>query len=146
MDAFRHWVDLAGLLMEGAGVGVMVFGAVVALVLALARRGRGLEGAYRRFRQDMGRAILLGLELLVAADIIRTVSEEPTLNGVLVLGLIVVIRTFLSFTLSVELEGRWPWQRAQEPAHPGHTPPPPPLHGSPPPGPAPADEERPAHH
>jgi uncharacterized membrane protein len=143
--AFREWVDLAGLVMEGAGVAVMVFGAVISLVVLVVRRGHVREGAYRRFRQDMGRAILLGLELLVAADIIRTVSEAPTLNGVLVLGLIVVIRTFLSVTLSVELEGRWPWQRGPEHVAPEHrAAPSPPLHGSPPP--ADADGERPAHH
>lgn len=67
-------------------------------------------GGYRRFRQDLGRGILLGLEFLVAADIIRTVAVVPTLEGVLALGLIVLIRTFLSMALQVELEGRWPWQ------------------------------------
>ena len=66
---------------------------------------------YRRLRQDIGRGILLGLEFLVAADIIRTVAVTPTMEGVKVLGLIVVIRTFLSMALQVELEGRWPWQR-----------------------------------
>lgn len=62
-------------------------------------------------RQNLGRGILLGLEILIAADIIRTVAITPTLDGVLVLGVIVLIRTFLSMALQVELEGRWPWQR-----------------------------------
>ncbi len=62
------------------------------------------------FRKTLGRSILTGLELLVAADIIRTVAVEPTLESVLVLGLIVIIRTFLSFSLEVEIDGRWPWQ------------------------------------
>jgi uncharacterized membrane protein len=70
---------------------------------------------YRRLRQDIGRGILLGLEFLVAADIIRTVAVEPTLDGVLVLGLIVLIRTFLSMALQVELEGRLPWRPARDP-------------------------------
>ncbi len=118
MDAFREWVDLAGLLMEGAGVAVMVFGALFALVLVVTRRGRGREGAYRRFRQDMGRAILLGLELLVAADIIRTVAVTPTFESVGVLALIVLIRTFLSWSLELEITGRWPWQKAAEAAEP----------------------------
>jgi uncharacterized membrane protein len=65
---------------------------------------------YRIFRQRLGRAILLGLELLVAADIIRTVAVTPTFTSAGVLGVIVVIRTFLSFSLEVELEGRLPWQ------------------------------------
>lgn len=142
---FKDWVDLAGLLMEGAGVFVMVAGALFALVRLLVKRKRVQGGLYHRFRLDMGRAILLGLELLVAADIIRTVSEEPSLNGVLVLGLIVLIRTFLSFTLSVELEGRWPWQRASEtPA--GQQAPPGPIHGAPPLEPASRDVEHPVQH
>jgi uncharacterized membrane protein len=66
---------------------------------------------YSRLRLDLGKAILLGLEILVAADIIATVSTKPTMNSVLVLGLIVLIRTFLSFSLQAELEGKFPWQR-----------------------------------
>lgn len=112
--AFGEWVVLAGQLMEAVGVGVMILGALLSMVLLAVRRRRHATGLYRQFRQDLGRAILLGLEFLVAADIIRTVSEKPTLQGVTVLGLIVLIRTFLSFTLSVELEGRWPWQRGLE--------------------------------
>lgn len=148
---FKEWVNLAGLLMEGAGVFAMVAGAVVALVVSLVRRGRKLEGAYHRFRIDLGRAILLGLELLVAADIIRTVGEEPTMRGVLVLGLIVLIRTFLSFTLSVELEGHWPWQKGPESSGSKLRPPPEALHGSSPSSPARGrtdadDAEHPAPH
>jgi uncharacterized membrane protein len=111
---FTAWVALSARLFEGAGVAVMVIGTLVSIMLVLAsyRRGGG-EHAFRSFREKVGRSILLGLELLVAADIIRTVSEEPTLRGVLVLGLIVLIRTFLSFTLAVELEGHWPWKSAE---------------------------------
>ncbi|XXF77308.1 DUF1622 domain-containing protein [Myxococcaceae bacterium GXIMD 01537] len=112
---FKPWVDLAGHLMEAAGVVIMVAGALLAAVRLVWPRGQGRGSAYKRFRLDLGRAILLGLELLVAADIIRTVSDKPTLSGVLVLGLIVTIRTFLSFTLTVELEGRWPWQPSRTP-------------------------------
>jgi uncharacterized membrane protein len=72
----------------------------------------GWAKAYRRYRADLGRGILLGLELLVAADIIGTVAVTPTLQSLAVLGLIVLIRTFLSFSLEVEIEGRWPWQAA----------------------------------
>jgi uncharacterized membrane protein len=111
---FGEWIALGGQLMEGAGVSVMILGAILSVILLGVRRRRRVTGLYRKLRQDLGRAILLGLEFLVAADIIRTVSEEPTLRGVAVLGIIVVIRTFLSFTLSVELEGRWPWQRGRE--------------------------------
>ena len=105
-------VAVAGTAMEVAGVGAIVVGALVAVVVAAsALRREGPAEAFDRLRQTLGRAILLGLELLVAADIIRTVSSSPTLEGVLVLALIVVIRTSLSFALQVELEGRWPWQR-----------------------------------
>ena len=89
--------------------------ALAQFVLALAgRRGAvGIEGRNAlvpAFRRTLGRSILTGLELLVAADIIRTVSIEPTMENVLVLGLIVIIRTFLSMSLEVEINGRWPWQ------------------------------------
>jgi uncharacterized membrane protein len=111
----------------------MLLGAVLSLaLLALRRRHPQTIKPYRQFRQDLGRSILLGLEFLVAADIIRTVSEKPTLQGVLVLGLIVVIRTFLSFTLTVELEGRWPWQRAPEGEEAPGVPREAALHGPPP--------------
>lgn len=132
---FSEWIILAGQVMEVVGVGVMILGAALSLVLLVLRHRRPRASSpYRQFRQDLGRAILLGLEFLVAADIIRTVSEKPTLEGVAVLGIIVVIRTFLSFTLTVELEGRWPWQRepeSEEARRPSraqalHEPPPPP--------------------
>src|SRR6266498_2358933 len=73
-------------------------------------RGKTSE-AYHAFKVRLGSALLLGLEILVAADIIRTVALEPTLDNVLVLGLLVVIRTFLSWSLVVEIEGRWLWQK-----------------------------------
>ena len=85
--------------------------ALVRAGLALAG-GRGGEEGYRIVRTVFGRSILLGLEFLVAADIIRTVAVQPSLQNVAVLGLIVLIRTFLSFSLEVEIDGRWPWRRA----------------------------------
>jgi uncharacterized membrane protein len=75
-------------------------------------RGGTFEDAYRGFRRNLGRAILLGLEFLVAADIINTVAIRPAPRDVLVLAGIVLIRTFLSFSLEVEISGRWPWRRA----------------------------------
>jgi uncharacterized membrane protein len=68
--------------------------------------------AYEKVRSTFGRSVLLGLELLVAGDIIRTVAVDPTLDNLLVLGLLVVIRTFLSWSLEVEIDGHWPWQAA----------------------------------
>lgn len=86
-------------------------GALFALVSSLdTLRNASETEAYYHFRRRLGRAILLGLELLVAADIVGTVAVEPTLENVLVLALIVLIRTFLSVSLTLEIEGRWPWQ------------------------------------
>ncbi|PYI65184.1 hypothetical protein CVV68_19395 [Arthrobacter livingstonensis] len=104
----------------------MVGGAIIVAGLLLATIGAGLHlrrqgpDTYRRYRQQLGRSILLGLEMLVTADIIRTVAETPTLNSVLVLGGIVFIRTFPSFSLELETTGSWPWQkRHQTMHHPG---------------------------
>lgn len=120
MPSFTEVVEGVGLAVDGAGVFVIVFGVVAASVRFLTSRFKGAgtesEDAYRQFRHDLGRGILLGLEFLVAADIIRTVAVAPTLENVTVLGLIVLIRTFLSLALQVELEGHWPWQRAGDPA------------------------------
>lgn len=112
---FHALISLAAMILEGAGVLVIVAGALVAAArFAIPGGARDWKDAYRAFRQNLGRAILLGLELLVGADIIRTVAEVPTLRSVAVLAGIVLIRTFLSFALEVELEGRWPWQAAKE--------------------------------
>ena len=100
--------------LEVAGVGVIVVGALFALVSSLVRLRNGESDAYYHFRRRLGRAILLGLELLVAADIVGTVAVEPTLENVLVLAFIVLIRTFLSVSLTVEIEGRWPWQGSEK--------------------------------
>lgn len=105
--AFEDSVELVGKIVDVVGVAVIVLGMVWA-----ATRAPKAEAPqrYRRVRQDVGRAILLGLEILVAADIIRTVAVTPSLDSVAVLAVIVLIRTVLSFSLEVELEGRWPWQ------------------------------------
>jgi len=99
--------------VEAVGILTLVLGLAAALVRAavVLAAGQG-EEAYRVVRTVFGRSILLGLEFLVAADIIRTVAVQPSLENVAVLGLIVLIRTFLSFSLEVEIDGRWPWQRA----------------------------------
>ena len=109
----RELVELAGTAAEIAGVALIVGGLVVATVRYVVRPGAAVS-PYQRYRQDLGRAILLGLEVLVAADIVRTVAFTPTMDSVLVLALIVAIRTFLSWSLALELEGRWPWQRGAE--------------------------------
>jgi uncharacterized membrane protein len=111
MDA-RAAIDLLGLIIDLVGVAVIVLGTALAGGAALRNLSRAdREEAYRGFRQNIGRSILLGLEILVAGDIIRTVAIEPTIDSLVVLGGIVLIRTFLSFTLEVELTGTWPWRR-----------------------------------
>lgn len=98
--------------IEVAGICIIVIGAVLASTVFLREwfRGQTFAKAYQRYRERLGKAILLGLEFLVAADIIGTVAVDPTFRNVGILGAIVVIRTFLSFALEVEIEGRWPWQ------------------------------------
>jgi uncharacterized membrane protein len=106
----RTLIETIGNATEAGGVLLLVAG----LLLALARGLRAAPDArarYQRLRHDMGRAILLGLEVLVAADIVRTVAYEPTMNGVAVLAVVIAIRTFLSSSLALELDGHWPWQR-----------------------------------
>jgi uncharacterized membrane protein len=107
VDAIGRLIDLAGVLV--------IAGAVAGASVAGARRLLRRElNVYHRLRQDIGRGILLGLELLVAADIIRTVAISPSLESVAVLAGIVLVRTLLSFILEVEVTGRWPWQRLRD--------------------------------
>lgn len=108
---YEGWIELAGRVIDASGVAAVVIGAIAAAVFALLRAVRHRGPVYRPFRQFLGRSILLGLELLVAADIIRTVAVTPTLGSVAVLAGIVLIRTFLSFSLELEITGRWPWQK-----------------------------------
>jgi uncharacterized membrane protein len=110
-----HIIQVIGEVVEFVGVLVIVIG----ILLATARYAAGYysarkPGMFQRYRVEIGRALLLGLEFLIAGDIIRTVAVEPTFENLGVLGLLVVIRTFLSWTLALELEGRWPWQKAEE--------------------------------
>ena len=108
----RAAVDAIGLSVDVLGVGVIV-GAITIAGLGFVRgllRAEPFGSSYRQLRQSIGQGILLGLELLVAGDIIRTVVVGPTFTSVGVLAIIVLIRTFLSFSLQVELTGRWPWQ------------------------------------
>ena len=100
----------ASLILEAASFIVILLAAAFATALFLARSFRGgLVANYRDYRANLGRGILIGLELLIAADIIKSVVIDPTLESMLVLGGIVVIRTFLSISLEVEINGHWPW-------------------------------------
>lgn len=107
---YNHVIERIGEVIDAAGVAVIVVGMLITTGAAAIGLGQHETGIYRRFRQQLGRTILLGLELLVVGDIVRTVAAQPTLTSVAVLAIIVLIRTFLSFSLEVELTGRWPWQ------------------------------------
>ena len=115
VEGVLSWVEYAATGMELLAVAIIVMATVVATatyLLKLATR-QADRSTYNDYRHKVGRALLLGLEILVAADIIRTVVLEPTLINVLVLGLLVLIRTFLSWSLVLEIEERWPWQASE---------------------------------
>jgi len=113
IEVLHKVIEWAALVIELLAVAV-----IVAVVLMLAvKRGTvryifqvHATGEFENYKHQLGKALLLGLELLVAADVVRTVALEPTLKNVAVLGLLVLIRTFLSWSLTIEMEGRWPWQ------------------------------------
>ena len=111
-DQAIRWVAVG---IEALAIAIIVLGAIVTTIYFLHRLIK--EGAfgecYRRFRSDFGKTILLGLEFLIASDIVGTVAVGPTYQDLGVLALLVVIRTFLSFALELEISGRWPWQRTE---------------------------------
>ena len=104
-------IEGIGTAIDAIGVAVIAGGALLAVFMTIGRIRQEDGGAYEFFRRRLGRAILLGLEFLVAADIIRTVAVTPSGESVAVLGGIVLIRTFLSFSLQLEMTGAWPWQQ-----------------------------------
>jgi uncharacterized membrane protein len=110
---FNDVIEKIGMAIDAAGMVVIVTGTAVAFVAVAVRLSRRESDVYRRFRQQLGQTILLGLELLVAGDIVRTVAASPSLTSVAILAAIVLIRTFLSFSLEVEITGRWPWQKRE---------------------------------
>jgi len=114
-ETFAGFMDHVAQGFEALGAAILVVGVIWSFVLAAvaARRSGWSAKAYLVLRQAFGGTLLLGLEVLVAADLVRTVAVAPSLDNVLVLGLIVVIRTFLSFSLETEIEGVAPWRRAR---------------------------------
>ena len=113
MEHIRHYFEWSALAIEAIGIIVILVAVVLSLTILLSTSAAKSDShsKYMAVRQKLGRGIILGLEFLVAADIIHTVAVELTLKTVTALGLIVLIRTFLSFTLEAELEGHWPWQK-----------------------------------
>ncbi|MBM0206952.1 DUF1622 domain-containing protein [Micromonospora sp. STR1s_5] len=117
-DQAHDAVDQLAKLLELVGVAIILVGVILAFVLFVREGAQAgaWRSAYERFRSNLGRGILLGLELLVGADIISTITAPLTVESVTLLGGIVLIRTFLSFSLETEIEGCWPWQRAAKKA------------------------------
>ena len=113
-EAVHAIVDYSVAIIEVLGVSAILLGIVLGGAYALFRLSKGSDGVFKTYRIQIGRALQLGLEFLVAADIIRTVTVRPTLQEILALGLLVLIRTFLSWSVAVETDGRWPWQTARD--------------------------------
>lgn len=116
-EAIIKWVAVG---IESVAIGIIVTGGIISIVLFLKRllKEEAAGNAYRQFRSGFGKAILLGLEFLIASDIVGTVAVGPTFWDLGVLALLVAIRTFLSFSLELEISGRWPWQKAPPGAEP----------------------------
>ena len=110
--SFVEVIETVGKAIDAVGVAVIAIGALISAAGAVMRLRARTPEVYRWFREQLGRSILLGLEFLVAADIIRTVAVTPDARSVAVLAGIVLIRTFLSFSLEIEIEGVPPWRRA----------------------------------
>jgi uncharacterized membrane protein len=117
---FEDVISVTGKVVDGAGVTVMVLGIITAAVRFGQRLTRPDDSTepYPALRRELGRSVLLGLELLVAGDIIRSVALSPSFESVGILAVIVVVRSFLSTTLEMEISGRWPWQRSNDPPPP----------------------------
>ena len=112
-EVILEWIEYAALAIEILAVAIIVvfiFSSIVHYFISGIRYPGERRQQYRKLKYNLGRTLLLGLEILVAADIIRTVALESTLESVAILGLLVLVRTFLSWALIVEIDGRWPWQ------------------------------------
>jgi uncharacterized membrane protein len=122
MESYGEWIELASRLIESVGVIVILVGVVMAIVqfaqgVLRGERIGGMRGQLtHQMKVRIGLSLLLGLEILVAADIVDTVILAPTLENVAALGLLVLVRTFLSWSIALEIEGRWPWQKVQREA------------------------------
>jgi uncharacterized membrane protein len=115
----RTAIETSATAIELLAVGTIVIAIAYGTARFLFHVQQRTHGAYERYKTHLGKSLLLGLEFLVAADIIRTVALEPTVPNVLMLGLLVVVRTFLSWALVVEMDGRWPWAQAASRANHG---------------------------
>jgi uncharacterized membrane protein len=114
MEITREWIEYAATFIEVLAVAFMVGFTVFGTLKWLSHSVQGIAQAYKRYREVLGKSLLVGLELLVAADIIRTVVLAPTLLDIATLASLVLVRTFLGWTITLEVEGRWPWQAVRE--------------------------------
>ena len=108
-----EWIEIASLVIEILAVAIIVgsvFYSSIRFFYYLVTKKRPSDENYTNYKHSLGKSLLLGLEILVAADVVRTVALDPTFENIASLGLLVVVRTFLSWSLVVEIEGRWPWQ------------------------------------
>jgi uncharacterized membrane protein len=112
---YSDFIDYIGKIIDIAGIAVIVFGALFASISFFVRwsRSKSIDGVYTSFRQNLGRVILVGIEFLIAGDIIHSIAVTPTFASIGILGLIVIIRSILSIELEMEIEGHWPWQHSQ---------------------------------
>jgi uncharacterized membrane protein len=115
MIEFTSFAQNAGTLLDAAGVVVILAGVLLSTVAVFITifRNKGIHDIYRSYRHNLARSILIGLEFLVAGDIIRSVAGSLDLDSVVILAIIVVIRSLLGMEFEMEIEGRWPWQRAK---------------------------------
>jgi uncharacterized membrane protein len=111
MDLIKTYIGYVARIMELIGVATIVVGVAMALIRYALTLQNIQPRSYKSLRRELGKAILLGLEILVAGDIIATVVTEPTMDHVLTLAVVVLIRTFLSLSIELEIEGKFPWQK-----------------------------------
>ena len=111
-------IYLVSIGIDFIGVGIIAFGAIAGILLLFRdlAAGQPLSTSYQKLRTFLGRSLLLGLEFLVAGDVIKTVAVDPTFDSVIVLAIIVIVRTVLSISIDVEIDGRWPWDAAKQEA------------------------------
>jgi uncharacterized membrane protein len=114
MDDIKVYIDYIARIIEATGIITIVVGMMLALFKFIFTLQNIKPRSYKVLRQELGKSILLGLEILVAGDIIATVVTEPTMERVLILAVIILIRTFLSLSIEVEIEGKLPWQRKED--------------------------------
>lgn len=117
-EMVHTWIELAARFIEALAVMLMLCFILFGTARWIFHSGRRMEKAYEHYRMLLGKALLVGLELLVAADIIRTVALDSSLRNIATLGALVVVRTFLGWSLTVEIEGHWPWQKTPNTSEP----------------------------